>query len=79
MENKNIFLGKLQKHVFVKSDGDCESESDGEPVIKEMVLTKKNTKYFFLLIYIMFNKTQYKLLIYEYMDKYNITYTNANN
>ena len=100
MENKNIFLGKLQKqgcyinngkygyfltcdkknykipewlnhneitldmaeryitykkkiseewnnnkeNVFVKSDGDCESESDGEPVIKEMVLTKKNTK-----------------------------------
>ena len=99
MENKNIFLGKLQKqgcyinngkygyfltcdkknyklpewlkpeevtldmaeryiaykkkiseewnnnkeNVFVKSDGD-ESESDGEPVIKEMVLTKKNTK-----------------------------------
>ena len=26
----------------------------------------------------MFNKTQYKLLIDEYMDKYNITYTNAN-
>ena len=25
----------------------------------------------------MFNKTQYKLLIDEYMDKYNITYTNA--
>ena len=32
-----------KENVFVKSDGD-ESESDGEPVIKEMVLTKKNTK-----------------------------------
>ena len=25
----------------------------------------------------MFNKTQYKLLIEEYMDKYDITYTSA--
>ena len=25
----------------------------------------------------MFNKTQYKLLIVEYMDKYGITYTSA--
>jgi hypothetical protein len=25
----------------------------------------------------MFNKTQYKLLIEEYMDKYGITYTSA--
>ena len=29
-----------KENVFVKSDGDCESESYGEPVIKEMVLTK---------------------------------------
>ncbi len=31
---------KIKENVFVKSDCDCESESDGEPVIKEMVLTK---------------------------------------
>ncbi len=30
-----------------------------------------------LSIYIMFDKTQYKLLIEEYMDKYGITYTSA--
>ena len=32
---------------------------------------------FFLKVYIMYNKTQYKLLIAEYMDKYDITYTTA--
>ena len=29
------------------------------------------------MIYIMYNKTKYKLLIDEYMDKYDITYTSA--
>ena len=42
-----------------------------------MVLNKKIQNNFFLSIYIMFNKTQYKLLIDEYMDKYGITYTSA--
>ncbi len=36
-----------RENVFVKSDGDCGSESDGEPVIKEMVLTKTIKNIFF--------------------------------
>ena len=74
-----VWLEKKQNKENIIAPSDSESESDGEPVKKEMVLTKINKKQFnyFLLIYIMFNKTEYKLLIEEYMDKYDITYTSA--
>ncbi len=31
-----------KENVFVKSDGDCESESDGEPVIKRNGFNQNN-------------------------------------